>query len=87
MYLHLGGSTVVKTNEIIGIFDLDTATVNKATKDFLSIAEKSGSVINVTYELPKSFIICEKEGKMTVYISQLATSTLLKRAETDGFIY
>lgn len=86
MYLHLGQSTVVKTENIIGIFDLDTATVAKPTRDFLREAEKKGRVINVTYELPKSFIVCEEEKGITVYISQLSSTTLLKRAGNIDFL-
>ena len=86
MYLHLGQSTVVKTESIIGIFDLDTATVAKPTRDFLANAEKQGRVINVTYELPKSFIVCEEESGIMVYISQLSTTTLLKRAGNINFL-
>ena len=79
MYLHLGQDTVVKKNNIIGIFDLDTATVSKKTRDFLATAEKKGNVINVTYELPKSFVVCCEKGETKVYISQLSSTTLLKR--------
>ena len=86
MYLHLGQSTLVKTKNIIGIFDLDTATVSKATRDFLTKAEKEGRVINVTYELPKSFIVCKSEEDINVYISQLSSSTLLKRAGNIDFL-
>lgn len=79
MYLHLGQDTVVKKKNIIGIFDLDTATVSKKTRDFLTNAEKKGNVINVTYELPKSFVVCSEKGETKVYISQLSSTTLLKR--------
>lgn len=30
MYIYLGGNTVISSNEILGIFDMDTSTVNKA---------------------------------------------------------
>ena len=40
MYLHIGEDVLVKDSEIIGIFDMDTSTVNKATRDYLSLAEK-----------------------------------------------
>ena len=86
MYLHLGQSTLVKTKDIIGIFDLDTATVAKPTRDFLSKAEKEGRVINVTYELPKSFIVCKEDNEIKVYISQLSSTTLLKRAGNIDFL-
>lgn len=81
MYLHLGNETVVKIKDIIGIFDLDTSTVSKHTRDFLTKMEKSGKVINVTYELPKSFILCEEKGIKKVYISQISSATLQKRFE------
>ncbi len=81
MYLHLGNETVVKTRDIIGIFDLDTSTVAKSTRDFLSTRTKNKEVVNVTYELPKSFILVKgkKSKNQKVYISQLATTTLNKR--------
>ncbi|MEE0841112.1 MAG: DUF370 domain-containing protein [Acutalibacteraceae bacterium] len=83
MYIHLGQDTVVKKADIIGIFDLDNATVSKRTRDYLTKAEKDGRVINVSYELPKSFIVCQsKNNKQIIYISQLSSATLLKRSES-----
>ena len=85
MYIHLGQGTVVKTSELVGIFDLDSTTVSKHTRKFLNKAEKLGEVITVSYELPKSFAVCQKKGeKQKVYISQLASSTLLKRSNFLG---
>ena len=82
MFLHLGRNSVVKTDEIIGIFDLDTATVSKHTRDFLKKAEKAKEVVNVTDELPKSFVVCQKKKtRQKIYISQISPQTLLKRAK------
>lgn len=80
MYVHLGQETVVKEDEIIGIFDLDSTTVSKHTRKFLNLAEKQKKVVNVSYELPKSFILCNKNKKTTVYISQISSQTLQKRS-------
>lgn len=79
MYLHLGQDTVVKDSEILGIFDLDTSTISKHTRDFLAKSEKSGNVVNVSDELPKSFILCSSKKGDKLYISQLSSKTLLKR--------
>ena len=80
MYLHLGMDKVITFDEIIGIFDLDTTTVSKSTRNFLAKAEKAGIVENICYDLPKSFIVCRnKEGEDKVYISQISSTTLLKR--------
>ncbi len=82
MFLHLGSDTTVRTETILGIFDLDTTTVQKHSRDYLSIAEKSGRVVNVSpYELPKSFVVCEEDGGCVVYLSQLTSGTLLGRLE------
>ncbi len=83
MYLHLGGNTVVNSRDIIGIFDLDTVTVTKLGRDYINRASKSGKVVNVTYELPKSFVLTIENGEEKLYVSQLAPSTLLKRTELN----
>lgn len=79
MYLHLGQDTVVTAESIVGMFDIDACTVSKKTRDFLANAEKKGRVVNVSFELPRSFVVCEKDGKTVVYITQLSTKTLLNR--------
>ena len=84
MYLHLGMDKVITFDEIIGIFDLETTTVSKNTRNYLTMAEKAGKVENVCYDLPKSFIVCiDKDGNEKVYISQISSTTLNKRS---GFI-
>jgi len=77
MFLHLGEDTIVKDKEIIGIFDLDTSTVNKATRDYLAIAEKNGRVEYVNYDLPKSFIVTDSK----IFVSPINTGTLLRRSK------
>lgn len=82
MYLHLGKGTVVNTNRIIGIFDLDITSQSHLTRKFLSMAEKAGQVINAAEDIPKSFVVCSENGKVSVYLSQMATATLLRRSES-----
>ncbi len=79
MYIHLGTDSVVKEEDIIGIFDLDSTTVSKHTRKFLEVAEKGKRVVNVSYELPKSFVLCGKRKHTQVFITPISSSTLLKR--------
>ena len=81
IFLHVGHSKSVKTSDIVGIFDMDTSTVSKVTKNFLSISQKKGEVENTTTEIPKSFILtCKRrERKPKTVISQLAVTTLNER--------
>ena len=83
MYLHLGKGTVVNTAEIVAIFDLDITSQSYLTRRYLSMAEKSGQVVNAAEDIPKSFVVCERDGKRTLYLSQMSSATLLKRADAD----
>lgn len=76
MYLHIGEDRVLNSRDIIGIFDMDTSTVNKATRTYLNQAEKNNKIVYVNYELPKSFIVTGDK----IYVSPLNTSTLKKRS-------
>lgn len=78
MYLHIGEDTLIKDKEIIGIFDMDTSTVNKATRVYLKKAETDKRVIYVNYDLPKCFVVTDDK----VYVSPINTGTLNKRAKS-----
>lgn len=84
MYLHIGQDTVVREQDIVGIFDMDNTTISRTTREFLNRAEKEGRVSYVNYELPKSFVVCNrpKERGQTVHIAQMAPRTLYKRSKT-----
>lgn len=83
MYLHLGHKVVVPFDDIVGVFDLETSTVGEITRKFLAKASSLERVVNVSMEMPKSFVVCkpkkEKDKDYLVYISQLSTATLRKR--------
>mgnify|MGYP000001303940 FL=1 len=79
MYLHLGAGAVVRSESIVGVFDLDNTSQSHLTRKYLTAAEKSGQVINVAEDIPKSFVVCKDESGMRVYLSQMSTQTLLKR--------
>ena len=84
MYLHLGQNIVVSEDSIIGIFDLDNSSWSHLTREFLKEAEKNKSLISISEDIPKSFILCGESSyntKSNVYLSQLSSQTLLKRSE------
>lgn len=83
MFLHLGENTVISTENLVGIFDMDNTTVSKITRDYLTKMQKENKVVNVSYELPKSFILCrdKKTKEEVLYISPISTQTLIKRIQ------
>lgn len=80
MYMHLGNNVLIRTDDIIGIFDLDNTTVSARTRKFLEKAEKGKRITVTSAELPKSFVLAGgKKEECKVYLSQLAPATLSKR--------
>lgn len=82
MYLDLGQDVILQ-EDIIGIFDLDTATVAARTRDFLREAETTGSVRMLGSDLPRSFVLAQREedGPQSIYLSGFSGATLAKRAQ------
>ena len=79
MYLALGPATVVRDDEIIGIFDLDITSQSHRTRAFLRRAEQAGQVESATEDLPKSFVLCQGRGQQRVILAQPNPATLVKR--------
>lgn len=86
MYLHLGIDTVVRDRTVIGIFDLDNCSYSKITREYLSRAEREGRAGYVSEDLPKAFVVTESGGGDFVYLTQLSSQTLFKRAVDEELI-
>ena len=81
-FLHIGQNVMVNDRRIIGIFDLDITSQSAQTRRFLDQAEQEGVVLPVCDDIPKSFLVCDHPyHRQIVYITQLNTQTLVKRAE------
>lgn len=84
MFLHIGGDVVIPIKNVIAILDIETTTISKDTKEFLTIAEEEGFIESISDDLPKTFIITESDKKSKIYLSPISSITLQKRA---GFIH
>ncbi len=80
MFIHLGNDVVVNSKNIVGIFDIENTTTGKNTSKILEKATKEKRVVTVSFEMPKSFVVCMENGKEIIYISQISVATLRKRA-------
>jgi extracellular matrix regulatory protein B len=80
MYLHLGNNKSIRRCSIIGIFDMDNATISQITRRFLSSVQKNNKLTAVTGEIPKSFILTDGGN---VYMSQISPSALKGRATPE----
>ena len=82
MYVSIGPEKIVNSEDIVGIFDIDTATATKATKDLLKNAEKQKKTKMTGEDIPKSFVLMN-DGM--IYFSQFAAKILKRRAEKGIF--
>ncbi len=85
MYLHIGNGESIKKESVIGIFDLDTATVSKITKKFINEKEKDGKVEYTDYDLPRSFIVCDDGNCEKIKLSRISSVGLRQRIEFDKY--
>ena len=84
-YLHIGMNVMVDPRRVIGIFDLDNTSTSKQTRRFLDGAEKEGVLQSACEDIPKSFVVCDHPyHRQIIYLSQLNSQTLLKRAQGKG---
>ena len=84
-FLHIGQNVMLEDRRIIGIFDLDITSQSKLTRQFLTAAEENSVVLDACEDIPKSFLVCDHPyHRQIIYLSQLNSQTLLKRAQGKG---
>lgn len=81
MYLHVGKGKNIKDRDIIGIFDLDTATVSSITKNYINKKQKEKRVEYADTDLPRSFIVCYEKKKEKIVLSRISSVGLKERAQ------
>ena len=81
MCLHIGNNKSILKERVVGIFDMDTATLSSITRKFLSDKEKKGDVYSASFdEIPKSFILyLDSDGEHKICFSQFSSSSLKGR--------
>lgn len=81
MFLHIGNGKSVKKRDIIGIFDLDTATISKTSKDFISKNQRLGKIEYNDSDLPRTFILLKEDNEVKIRLSRISTVGLKQRTE------
>ena len=79
MFLHVGNNKNIREKDIIGIFDMDNATVSMITRKFLSESQKKNIIESANDEIPKSFVLYREGDNVSVCFSQLSSSSLYGR--------
>ena len=77
---------MLRTRDIIGIFDIERTTESDDTDRFLINASRRGSEVGCTDDLPRSFIVTFNMENLDekVYISRIAAGTLKRRCMEEN---
>lgn len=75
MYIHLGGERVIRSSELIAIFDISIEKSSKISKQFVNHAKEEKILVNIGEEDPKSIVVTRD----TVFYSPISSTTLKKR--------
>ena len=79
IFIHINSDKVLRSKDIVGIFDLDTSTVKKVTRDFLKNCEKLNKIESLSSELPRSFVVCQSKNKnVKIFLSPMTSTTMTK---------
>ena len=72
MFLHLAQECVLDKEDVIGVFDMDTATISPETRRFLRDSEHKKVLRWVAKDIPKSFVLTAD----AVYMASLAPTSI-----------
>ena len=79
MFLHVGNNKNIRLRNVVGIFDMDNATLSAVSRRFLSQKQREGLVESAIEEIPKSFVLYKDGEEYKICFSQLSTSALRGR--------
>lgn len=77
MYIHLGGEKIIRSSEMIAIFDISIEKSSKLSKQFVAAALQDKRLERIGDEEAKSIVVTQN----VVYYSPISSSTLKKRSK------
>ncbi len=88
MFLRLNKYKTVNGEDIIGIFDADSATMAPDSRRFLSLTEKNKRLISCTGDIPKSFVLFnDKDGRESVAFMKFSSSSVKNKIDSTDSLF
>ncbi len=81
MKLNMDNGAGIDCDRILGIFDIDSATISGTTRDFLTRAERGGRLQFEGGGIPLSFVLFREGGGGALRLSRFTTACLRARVE------
>ena len=80
MYVHIGKDTIINSDTIIAILDIESIKKKKKLEEVLQNLKISDKIIDVSEGNKKSLIILKKKEAIKGYITNISSTTIAKRA-------
>ena len=85
MYVHIGSNRMIRSSQIVGVFDLDGEITTADTKRFLRRVESDGHAELAGDDLPRSFVVTSEDAGGQkhdgVIYTRLTTQAVAQRAK------
>ncbi len=79
MYLNIGKEYIIKSKDIIGIFNIDYIKNTKEFKAMYKSLEEQKCIIKATDGKEKTFILVDNNKNKKGYITNIGVNTIAKR--------
>ena len=79
MYLNIGKDCIIKSKDIIGIFNIDYIKNTKEFKNMYKSLEEDKNLIRMINEKQRTFILIENNKNKRGYITNIGVNTISKR--------
>lgn len=83
MFLNISKDVIIRTKDIIGIFNLDYIKNTKEYRNFLSNMMEQRQIVKDCEKKEKTFILIQNEKGTKGYIMNISTNAIGKRKRKD----
>ena len=77
--MHIAKNETAPDGQVVGIFDIDKATLSQDSRDFLRARQAGFRAVNLCTDLPAAFVLTADAFCDRVYISSLSAAVLKRR--------
>ncbi|MCI8546967.1 MAG: DUF370 domain-containing protein [Clostridia bacterium] len=83
MYLHIGKDIILKKEEIIGIFNIESIAETKEYKIIIDKLKEERKIQDISKEDQKTLILYKKNDNLYGIISNISSNSIGKRNKND----
>lgn len=87
MYLHIGNGKNIPKKDIVGIFDMDTATVSSVSRRFIRKKETLKKIEYDDSDIPRSFVLSSKKEKSSLKGKERLINKKNEIKKSDSYIH